>query len=111
MTVVVRCGYRGAVEAEAEREAIEAGQRIRKARLAQGLSLDELADELECSKGVLSKWENGETESLDARLLERLAARLYVTPRWILFGPQQDAWLARHQPFTAPKKRRRTSKG
>jgi transcriptional regulator with XRE-family HTH domain len=80
------------------------GRRMKKAREAQALSVRQLAKILNVSPAVISKWENGQTESYDAEILLRLCMRLYTTPQQILWGEDDDPWLMRH-PALAPRKR------
>jgi len=93
------------VKADAERLALERGERIRRARKAAGLTLDEVSKDIGMSRATLWKWETGRTESYDAVLLLWLARRLSTTHEWILFGTA-DSWAAAPPPIPASKKRR-----
>lgn len=68
-------------------EAIEAGKRIRLARLNQGLSMEQLGKKLSppASKGGVSNWENGYNLPNDSRL-EQLSNVLNVSTAYILDG-------------------------
>jgi len=95
----------GEVKAEAQRLALERGERIRKARKAAGLTLEEVSKDIGMSRATLWKWETGQTESYDAVFLLWLARRLYTTHEWILFGTA-DPWATAPRPVRPPKKRR-----
>ena len=99
----------GDVKAEAHRLALERGGRIRKARNAAGLTLDEVSKDIGMSRATLWKWETGQTESLDAVLLLWLARRLCTTHEWILFGTA-NPWITAPRPARPPKERRPPSK-
>jgi len=99
------------VKAEAQRLALERGERIRKARKAAGLTLDQVSKDIGMSRATLWKWETGQTESFDAVLLLWLARRLYTTHEWILFGTG-DPWATAPRSAVPPtlKKRRTPTK-
>jgi len=94
------------VKAEAERLALERGARIRRARKAAGLTLDQVSTDMGMCRATLWKWETGQTESYDAMLLLCLARRLYTTYEWILFGTADPSATAPH-PAVPPKPKKR----
>jgi len=95
------------VKAEARRLALERGERIRSARKAAGVTLDQVSKDIGMSRATLWKWETGWTESYDAVLLLWLARRLYTTYEWILFGTADPrATASRSAGPRKPKKRR-----
>jgi len=100
------------VKAEAQRLALERGERIRKARKTAGLTLDEVSKDIGMSRATLWKWETGQTESLDAVLLLWLARRLYTTHEWILFGTADPSVTASRslRPTKKPRPRRNDEK-
>ena len=59
------------------------GGRIRAARLAKGLTQEQLAKAVGVSKGAISQWEANTIERLNAPNLLRLASRLEVSARWL----------------------------
>lgn len=87
-------------------EAEAFGRRLRAARERAGLSLDGLADETECSKAMLSKWEGGGTRSPDYVPLSRVAIRLGTTPAGLLWDAGVDPWVHRRVALTPPTRRR-----
>lgn len=64
-------------------ELSEIGKRIRKARLSQGLTQQELADRCGFTKSLLSKIENGQTASAVATL-SKIADHLKTPLAWFL---------------------------
>ena len=81
----------GEMNTEAQRLALERGERIRTARKAAGFTLDELAKDINMSRATLWKWETGQVESYGAVAMLWLARRLHTTQEWILFG-QANPW-------------------
>ena len=74
------------MKADARRLALERGERIRRARIAAGLRLVDVSEDIGISRATLWKWETGQTASYDAVLVYHLARRLFTTYEWILFG-------------------------
>lgn len=60
------------------------GGRIQAARLAKGLTQDQLAKRIGVSKGAISQWEANTIVELSARNILRLADELEVSLRWLL---------------------------
>ena len=92
------------MKADAERVALKRGERIRTARKAAGLTLNQVAKDIGMSRATLWNWETGQTESFDAVLLVWLARRLYTTYEWILFGTGDPGAMAPRS-VRPPKKR------
>jgi transcriptional regulator with XRE-family HTH domain len=67
-----------------------AGQRIRKAREAKGLSVREAATRIGMGKSSLSEIENGESKFPSAEVIFKMAEVLGVTARWIIEGEDGD---------------------
>src|SRR5258706_4608444 len=63
----------------------EIGPRIREARLRQGMSQQQVADEFASSKQLVSHWENARSQ-LPVSTAIRLAALLEVSVQWLLTG-------------------------
>ena len=59
------------------------GGRIQAARLAKGLTQQQVADLVGVSKGAISQWESGKIEDLKADNILKLADVLEVSARWI----------------------------
>ena len=59
------------------------GGRIRAARVAKGLTMDQLASQIGVSKGAISQWESGKIAQLSADNLLKLSDALEVAARWI----------------------------
>jgi len=74
------------VNPEVRRLALERGDRIRIAREAAGVTLDEVAKDIAVSRATLWKWETGQVVIYSAVPMLWLARRLYTTQEWILFG-------------------------
>ena len=78
------------------------GERLRRARVAAGLSVSELADELEVSRNSISRWENGHGERPRRALLLAYALRCSVPIEWLegdlrsrcFQRPGRPMWLA-----------------
>ena len=59
------------------------GGRIHAARVAKGLTMDQLAGLIGVSKGAVSQWESGKIKDLSADNLLKLSDALEVAARWI----------------------------
>lgn len=59
------------------------GGRIQAARIAKGLTQDQLAKKIGVSKGAISQWEANTIANLKAPHLMRLADTLEVSARWL----------------------------
>lgn len=66
------------------------GGRIRAARVAKGLTMEQLADRIGVSKGAISQWESGKIEALTSGNLLKLASTLEVSERWIWLWKELD---------------------
>lgn len=67
------------------------GARIRKARKAQGITLQQLADAIHKSRASVSKYENGEI-TLDIETLHEIGRALHVPlARLVDYSPQEEA--------------------
>lgn len=69
------------------------GQRIKKARIAAGLSQQVLADAISqfgdgkaISRTAIAQWESGATKEIEAANLLKAAKILNVSPEWLQFG-------------------------
>lgn len=83
--------------------------RLRQARLAAGLSLDELTERLRSpvSKQALSKYERGEARPLPTRLID-LAEALNVDAAWLLTTPSVAvSWVAYRAHHALTQERRK----
>lgn len=63
---------------------INIGQRIKKKREQQKLSLQYVADKLDVNRSSVMRWENGETSRIKLPMLERLAQILQTTPEYLM---------------------------
>jgi transcriptional regulator with XRE-family HTH domain len=68
---------------------VQVGARIRKARDAQGLSQEQLAERLGVTKGLVSQYETGLT-SVPSKRFSQLAEVLGVSSDWLLTGGEPD---------------------
>lgn len=62
------------------------GKRLKLARKAMGMTLQQLADKSGCSKQILSSIERGDTQEVKAALLFKISDALQAAPRWLVFG-------------------------
>lgn len=60
------------------------GDRIKKARMAKGMTQEELADKLGVKFGVISKYETGRVKNLKRETIAALAEILDVKPSWLM---------------------------
>ena len=60
------------------------GDRIRQARMAKGMTQEELADKLGVKFGVISKYETGRVKNLKRETIAALAEILDVKPSWLM---------------------------
>ena len=60
------------------------GDRIRKARIAKGMTQEELAEKLGVKFGVISKYETGRVKNLKRETIAALAEILDVKPSWLM---------------------------
>lgn len=65
------------------------GQRIKKKREQQKLSLQSVADKLDVNRSSVMRWENGETGRIKLPILEKLAQILQTTPEYLM-GYEDD---------------------
>ena len=63
---------------------MQIGQRIRMARLQQGLTIDDLASKLGKNKTTIYRYENGDIENLPLGILDSLASALNTTPAYLM---------------------------
>lgn len=63
---------------------MQIGQRIRMARMRQGLSIDDLASKLGRNKTTIYRYENGDIENLPLGILDSLASALNTTPAYLM---------------------------
>ena len=69
---------------ELEQAKLTIGTRLREARIAKGITQEQLAKIAETNQAVIQKIENG--KSLQPRMVDRLALALGVNPAWIQWG-------------------------
>ena len=62
------------------------GKRIQQRRNEMGLSLEQLARRVGCSKQTIGGYETGATKTVSMNVLCPLADALDVTPRWLAMG-------------------------
>lgn len=60
------------------------GGRIHAARVAKGLTMDQLADKLGVTKGAIAQWESNKIKRLTAENLFNLSKTLEVSANWLL---------------------------
>ena len=60
------------------------GDRIRQARMAKGMTQEELAAKLGVKFGVISKYETGRVKNLKRETIAALAEILDVKPSWLM---------------------------
>lgn len=60
------------------------GERISKRRQELGLTVDEVAEQLNKSRATVYRYENGEIEKLPTTVLEPLAKLLRTTPAYLM---------------------------
>jgi transcriptional regulator with XRE-family HTH domain len=61
-------------------------KRLHEARAKAGMTQQQLADACGLTKGAVSAWENGVTDSILAENLFCVADALHVDPRWLATG-------------------------
>lgn len=71
---------------------VNIGQRIKKKRELQKLSLQSVADKLDVNRSSVMRWENGETSRIKLPILERLAQILQTTPEYLM-GYEEDDFI------------------
>jgi len=64
---------------------MEPGERLRAARVAADLSVEQLAERIEKAASTVRAHENGQN-GIKAPMAERYARALNVTPEWLLYG-------------------------
>lgn len=65
------------------------GQRIKEARIARDLTIDELASTVGLNKSTISRYERGEIESPKLPVIESIGSALSTNPSWLI-GKSQD---------------------
>lgn len=60
------------------------GQRIKRRREQQGLSLQDVADQLDVNRSSVMRWENGETNRIKLPIVEKLAQILQTSPGYLM---------------------------
>lgn len=66
------------------------GGRIQAARLARGLTQEQLAAVIGVTKSAVSQWESGRIDRLTADNLLKLAEAVEASARWIWQGKEKD---------------------
>lgn len=67
------------------------GDRIRQARLARSMTLDEVAEICGVTPAAVSQWESGSTANLKLPGFMRLCAFFMLDPWAAVFGPEGDS--------------------
>lgn len=62
----------------------EIGNRIKSARKALGLSLEDVAKSADVNKSTMQRYENGKIQSIKLPVIEAIAKKLNVSPAWLL---------------------------
>lgn len=65
-------------------------KRLQEARARAGLTQQQVADACGLTKGAVSAWENGVTDSILAENLFCVADALRVDPRWLATGQESE---------------------
>ena len=68
----------------------EMEKRIRKRRVAVGLTQEALADKLGLQKSAIAKYENGRVENIKRSTLARMAEALRCSPAWLMGFDDQE---------------------
>lgn len=69
------------------------GSRLRTARKAAGLTLEQLAKKAGCTKSLLAQYENGRVAECRMALLFGICDALKVSPRWMATGVGSAAYI------------------
>lgn len=69
---------------------LNAGERIRKKREENGLSLQDIAEKLAVNRSSVMRWENGETSRIKLPVIEKLAQILKTTPQYLMGYDEDD---------------------
>lgn len=67
------------------------GDRIRQARLARSMTLEEVAEICDVTAAAVSQWESGSTKDLRLANFMRLCAFFMLDPWAAVFGPEGDS--------------------
>ena len=72
---------------------MEIGQKIKDARLAKGLTQQELGDIVGVQKSAIAKYENGRVVNIKRSTLQKIASALEIRPSELLFdeSPREAA--------------------
>lgn len=73
--------------------AMEIGQKIKDARLAKGLTQQELGDIVGVQKSAIAKYENGRVVNIKRSTLQKIASALNIRPSELIFdeSPKEAA--------------------
>ncbi len=63
---------------------VNIGERIKKRREENGLSLQDVADQLDVNRSSVMRWENGETSRIKLPIVEKLAQILQTSPGYLM---------------------------
>lgn len=74
---------------------MEIGQKIKKARLAKGLTQQELGDMVGVQKSAIAKYENGRVVNIKRSTLQKITSALNMRPSELIFdnSPKEAAGL------------------
>ena len=72
---------------------MEIGQKIKEARLAKGLTQQELGDLVGVQKSAIAKYENGRVINIKRSTMQKIASALNIRPSELLFekSPEETA--------------------
>ena len=71
-------------------DSVTFAKRLHDARAKAGMTQQQLADACGLTKGAVSAWENGVTDSILAENLFCVADALHVDPRWLATGQESE---------------------
>lgn len=69
---------------------MDVGQIIKTARLARGMTQEELADKVGVQKSAVAKWETGRVQNIKRSSLQKLAIALNIRPVMLLGAIEID---------------------
>lgn len=73
------------------------GDRIKRMRLSKGMSMQNVADELDVNRSSVMRWEKGETAKIKLPMAEKLASLFDTSPQYLLYGDERDEWVRKNE--------------
>ncbi len=70
-------------------DSINIGKRIHEARVAKGMTLQDIADKIGVAKSTIQRYENGVIETVKLPVIEAISRALEVNAAWLL-GKTED---------------------